>query len=231
MRICSRTARRDDAFDRKFDAVVTPVLLRTGFTETQPYVFTRPDSNGRDIAYFDVEGKSFIVHLGYRPNYMEEIDQLFRPLPLPKEPDIGACPYLTPKCMTHRPKQYACKLSKQRDRSFGMVVEGLTTHALNWLASLRDPVCFADSVPPTCLMHVGRANEVAGRLDQARDAYEQQMSSELACWETLTFTKFVEFEGAREFVYLCLKLRRELDKCERVMEALKFRPNVEPLPV
>lgn len=57
------------------------------------------------------------------------------------------------------------------------------------------------------------------------------MSSELACWETLTFTKFVEFEGAREFVYLCLKLRRELDKCERVMEALKFRPNVEPLPV
>lgn len=230
MRIRSRTARRHDAFDRRFDTVLTPVLSGAGFTETQPYVFTRTDAGGRDIAYFDVEGKSFVVHLGYRPHYMEEIDQLFEHLLLPKQPDIGACSYLTPKCMTHRPKEYPCKLAPRRDRSFDMVAEGLTKHALDWLASLRDPVCFADSVPPTCLMHVGRANEVAGHLDRARQAYEEQMRREMACWEMLTFTGFLEFEGAREFVYLCLKLRRELDKCKRVMDALKFFPNVEPLP-
>src|SRR5687768_15168111 len=100
MRIRSRTARRDDAFDRRFDEVVMPVLLGAGFNEAQPYVFARSDSSGRDIAYFDVEGKSFIVHLGHRPHYMEEIDGLFERLLLPKEPDIGACAYLTPKCMT-----------------------------------------------------------------------------------------------------------------------------------
>jgi hypothetical protein len=71
--------------------------------------------------------------------------------------------------------------------------------------------------------------KVRCHLDRAREAYEEMMRREMACWEMSTFTGFVEFEGAREFVYLCLKLRRELDKCERVMDALKFRPSVEPL--
>jgi hypothetical protein len=231
MRIRSRTARRFDAFDRRFDAVVAPILLGAGFTETQPYVFTRPDSSGTDLAYFDVEGKSFIVHLGYKPQYMEEIDRLFEHLLLPKEPDIGGSAYLTPKCMTHRPKEYPCKLAAQRDRSFDMVVQGLTTHVPGWLASLRVPVCYADAVPPTAMMYVARANEVAGRLDRAKEAYEEQMRRVLACWEMSTFAAFVKFEGAREFVYLCLKLGRELDKCERVMNALNFRPDVKPFSV
>jgi hypothetical protein len=89
MRIRSRTARRFDAFDRRFDAAVATVLLSAGFTETRPYVFARPDSNGMDFVYFDVEVKSFIVHIGYKPQYMEEIEQLFEHLFLPKEPHIG----------------------------------------------------------------------------------------------------------------------------------------------
>jgi hypothetical protein len=90
MRIRSRTARRFDAFDRRFDAVIASILLRTGFTETQPYVFTRPDSSGRDFTYFDVEGKSFIVHLGYKPRYMEEIDRLFEHLLLLERGGLSA---------------------------------------------------------------------------------------------------------------------------------------------
>jgi hypothetical protein len=80
------------------------------------------------------------------------------------------------------------------------------------------------------MMYVARANEVAGRMERAREAYEEQMRRELGCWEMSTFSEFTRFEGAREFVYLCLKLGRELDKCERIMEAIKFRPQVEPLP-
>jgi hypothetical protein len=222
-----RTVRALDAFDRRFDEVITPVLLKAGFTETQPYVFTRPDSSGHDVCYFDVAGKSFVVNLGYTPKYMEEIDQLFEHL---ISPVIGSTAYLTPKCMTHRPKVYGCGLATQRDCSFQMVVEGLTTHAMDWLASLRAPTCYADAVAPTAMMYVARANEVAGRIGRAREAYEDQMRRELGCWEMSTFTEFTKFEGAREFVYLCLKLGRELDKCEQVMEAINFRPRVEPLP-
>jgi len=71
---------------------------------------------------------------------------------------------------------------------------------------------------------------VAGRKERAREAYEDQMRRELECWEILTFSEFTKFEGARTFVYLCLKLDRELDKCERVMKAMRFRPQIEPLP-
>ena len=56
-----------------------------------------------------------------------------------------------------------------------------------------------------------------------------QMLRELAVWEMASFRAFVEHEGARVFVYLCLKLQRELDKCERVMDAIKFHPTVTPL--
>lgn len=231
MRIRSRTARRFDAFDRKFDAVVTPLLLERGFTETQPYVFTRPDADGHDFAYFDVEGRSFIVYLGYKPRYMEEIDQLYAPSLLPLQPHTGGCAFLTPKCMTHRPKEFPCLPAARRDHSLALVVEGFETHALGWLASLRTPVCYADEAAPTATMYVGRANEVAGRLDRARDAYEEQMRRELACWDLVTFNKFVEHEGSRTFVYLCLKLGREPEKCRRVMDSIKYYPSVEPLPI
>jgi len=133
--------------------------------------------------------------------------------------------------MTHRPKEFPCRLAARRDHSFDLVIQGLTTHALDWLASLRVPVCYADAVPPTGMMYVGRANEVARRFDRAREAYEEQMRRMLGCWDVSTFREFVESEGARVFIYLCLKLRRELDKCERVMDAIKFRPEVEPLSV
>ena len=206
--------------------MITPELLNAGFTETHPYVFTRPDSSGRDLCFFDVAGKSFVVNLGYTPKYMEEIDQLFEHL---MSPVTGSTAYLTPKCMTHRPKVYPRRLATQRDRSFQMVVEGLTTHGMSWLDSLRVPVCYADAVAPTAMMYVARANEVAGRKERAREAYEDQMRRELECWEILTFSEFTKFEGARTFVYLCLKLDRELDKCERVMEAMRFRPQIEPL--
>lgn len=221
-----RTVRVLDAFDRKLDEVVSPVLLSAGFTETQPYVFTRPDSSGRDLCYFNVAGNSFVVRLGYTPKYMEEIDQLFEHL---MSPVTGCAAYLTPKCMTHRPKVYARSLATKRDRSFSMVIEGLTTHAMGWLASLRDPDCFVNAVAPTATMYVARANEVAGRLGRAREAYEKMMCCDLRCWEISTFPEFTKFEGARTFVYLCLKLGRELDKCERVMAAINFRPRVEPL--
>ena len=221
-----RTVRLFDAFDHRFNETIEPVLLNAGFTEKQPYLFTRPDSGGRDFCYFDVAGKSFTVHLGYTPRSMEEIDQLYEHL---ISPAYGGAAYLTPKCMTHRPKEYSYRLAALRDRSFGMVVEGLTTHAMNWLASLRVPVCYADAVAPTALMFVARANEVAGRIGRAKEAYEECMRRELACWETCSFLEFTRFEGARVFVYLCLKLGRELDKCERVMEAIRFRPPVEPL--
>jgi hypothetical protein len=52
--IRSRTARRFDVFDRRFDKVVAPVLLGVGFAETEPYVFTRADPLGQDVVYFDI---------------------------------------------------------------------------------------------------------------------------------------------------------------------------------
>ena len=107
-------------------------------------------------------------------------------------------------------------------------MQGLKTHALDWLTSLHDPVRYADAVPPTAIIYVARANEVAGRLSRAREAYEEAMRRLLACWEMGTFREFVDFEGAREFVYVCLKLGRELDKGERVSEAIKYRPQVAP---
>ena len=222
-----RTARRFDTFDRKFDKTISAVLLGIGFTETQPYVFTRPDSIGRDFACFDIAGKCFTVSLGYKPLYMDEIDRLYGHLIMP---NYGGCSYLTPKCMTHRPKEYPCQSAAQRDRSFAMVAKGLTTHAPDWLASLRVPVCYADAMPPTAMMYLGRANEVAGRLDRARESYEEQMRRELACWEMNGPAEAAALQASRAFVYLCLKLGRELDKCERVMDALKFRPDVEPFP-
>ena len=227
MRISSRTARRFDAFDRRFDKVVTPVLLNAGFAETQPYVFTRVENLGQDVVYFDIEGKSFDVLVSFRPHYMNEIDELYDRLP--KEPVLGAASYLAPTCVTHRPKGYPCRVAARRDHSFDLAVQGFTTHAFDWLASLRDPPRYADAVPPTMMMYLGRSNEVAGRGDRARDAYEEQMRRELLHWDKITFTQFAQGEGARPFVYLCLKLGRELEKCERVMEAIKFQPNVDPL--
>jgi hypothetical protein len=105
----------------------------------------------------------------------------------------------------------------------------LKTHAQDWLISLRDPTRYADAVPSTAIMYVARANEVAGRLNRAREAYEEAMRRLLACWAMSTFGAFVEFEGARQFVYVCLKLGRESEKCERVMDAIKYRPHVEHL--
>ena len=105
----------------------------------------------------------------------------------------------------------------------------MKTHALDWLESLRDPARYADAMPPTALMYVARANEIAGGLDAARNAYEEMMRRLLSCWEMSTFRAFVEFVGARQFVYVCLKLGRETEACERVMEAIKYRPHVTPL--
>ena len=227
MRICSRTARRFDTFDKRFDKTVAPALLENGFAETQPYVFTRPDEAGQDVVYFDIEGKSFIVFASFRPRGMDEIDRLYDYLP--KQPILGASSYLTPTCMIHRPKEFPCKLAARRDHSFELVVQGLRTHAFAWLKSLRDPVRYADAVAPTMMMYVGRANEMAGRLSRARAAYEEQMRRELTVWDMLTFTQFVRFEGAKVFVYLCLKLGRELEKSARVADAIKFRPSVMPL--
>jgi hypothetical protein len=78
------------------------------------------------------------------------------------------------------------------------------------------------------MMLLGRANEIAGRFDRARVAYEEMMRAELACWEMVTFTQFAKSECAKPFVYLCLKLGRELDKSELVMSAIKFHPRVAP---
>jgi hypothetical protein len=88
------------------------------------------------VVYFDVEPRSFIVHASFRPLYMDEIDGLYETLP--KEPVLGAASYLAPTCMTHRPKEFPCRLAAKRDHSFSLVAQGLTTHALSWLASLRD---------------------------------------------------------------------------------------------
>jgi hypothetical protein len=227
MRICSRTARRFDAFDHRFDKVVAPVLLLSGFTETEPYLFTRLDPRGQDIFYFDIEAKSFIVFAAFRPHYMDEIDILYDRLP--KQPKTGASSYLTPSRMIHRPKTFPCKVAARRDHSFELVARALKSHALDWLATLRDPVKYAESVAPTMMMYLGRANEVAGRLEQAREAYDEKFRRGITVWGISTFRQFTEFEGVREFVYLCLKLNRELDKCHQVMEAIKFRPTVTPI--
>jgi len=227
MRIASRIARRFDAFDRRFDVIVAPTLLENGFKEVEPYVFRRPDQGGEDVIYFDIEGKSFIVFAGYRPRYMDEIDQLYDYLP--KQPVLGATSYLAPTCMIHRPKEFPCKLAERRDHSFELVVQGVRSHFLAWLESLRDPIKFADAVPPTMMMYVGKANEAAGRLEQARTAYDEQMRRELGVWQISSFPAFVQGEGAKPFVYLCLKLGREMDKCERVMDSIKFHPRVVPL--
>jgi hypothetical protein len=185
-----RAARVFDAFDHRLDEVIAPVLRGFGFNETQPYFFTRPDAKGRDICYFDVAGGSFVVTLGYTPRYMEEIDQLYEHL-IP--PGYGGTAYLTPTRMTHRPKIYSRRLAAQRDRSFGMVVEGLTTHAMSWLESLRVPACYADAVPPTATMYVARANEVAGRIGRAREAYEEHLRRELLCWNSISFSEYTNF--------------------------------------
>src|SRR5437660_10238956 len=227
MRLSSRTGRRFDAFDKRFDKIITPILTNWGLTETQPYVFTRADPLGQDVVYFDVEPKSFIVEISFRPTYMDEIDRLYDLLP--KEPLLGAASYLTPTCMTHRPKEFPCRIAAGRDHSWSLVVQGLSAHALDWLSSLRVPVRYADAVPPTAMMYVARANEVAKRWDRAKEAYEEQMRRELLAWHGSTFNQFVTSEGARVFVYLCLKLEREQEKCRRVMDALKFCPHVEPL--
>jgi hypothetical protein len=227
MRLSSRTARRFDAFDKRFDKAIAPILTRSGFAETQPYVYTRQDPLGQDVVYFDVEPKSFIVHASFRPEYMDEIDGLYEFLP--NEPVLGAASYLAPNCMTHRPKEFPCRLAAKRDHSFSLVAQGLTTHALSWLTSLRVPVSYADAVPPTMMMYLGRANEVAHRLDRAKEAYEEQMRRELLVWSMSTFNEFVASEGARVYVYLCLKLEREQERCRSVMDALKFYPDVQSL--
>src|SRR5690242_971443 len=118
MRIASRTARRFDTFDRRFDEKLAPILRSARFEESQPYVFTRPDAQGGDVIYFDIEGKSFIVHMAYRPRYMDEIDELFAHLFPPMDPEIGAASYLAPTRMVHRPREYPCKLAARRDHSF-----------------------------------------------------------------------------------------------------------------
>lgn len=228
MRIRSRTSRRLDVFDRRFDEMVTPVLAAAGFTEAQPYVFTRRQTlPGEDVIYFDIEGKSFLVFVSFRPPCMDEIDVLYDYQP--KEPILGASSYLTPTCFIHQPKTYPCGIASARDHSFRLVAGSFKHHAFEWLDSLRIPVCYADAVPPTMMMYLGRANECAGRFDRAREAYEEQMRCELACWEISSFNAFVKSEGARVFVYLCLKLGREPAKCERVMDAIKFRPLVTRL--
>jgi hypothetical protein len=226
MRIASRTARRFDAFDKAFDRMVAPILAGAGFAETQPYVFTRADESGQDIAYFDVEASSMIVQVAFRPPYMDEIDDLYADTLAAKEPVVGACSYLTPACMTHRPKVYSCRLASERDRSFAMIAKGLTTHSLAWLSSLRDPAQYADAVAPTTMMFLGRANEIAGRHDRGLAAYEEQWHRDQAVWEMSTFRAFVEHEGARVYVYLCLKLGREPERCARVCDAIKYRPQV-----
>src|SRR5689334_13714417 len=116
MRLSSRTTRRLDAFDKRFDKVVAPIVTNSGFSETQPYVYTRQVPLGQDVIYFDVEPKSFIVHASFRPEYMNEIDRLYDTLP--KEPVLGAASYLAPTCMTHRPKEFPCRLAAKRDHSF-----------------------------------------------------------------------------------------------------------------
>jgi hypothetical protein len=226
MRIASRTARRFDTFDRRFDEKVAAILRSAGFDECQPYIFTRPDVEGDDVIHFDVEGKSFIVEMAYRPRYMDEIDELFVRSRPPMEPQVGAFSYLAPTCMTHRPKEYPCKLAARRDHSFDLVANGLRRHALAWLTSLRDPVTYADNVAPTAIMYVARANEVAGRLDLALAAYREAMRRELIIFRDASLREFVESDGAREFVYLCLKLGEERDKCEIVANAIKYRPKV-----
>src|SRR5690348_8777498 len=122
MRIASRTARRFDTLDKRFDAIVLPVLADAGFTETRPYVFTRADPGGQDVVYFDIEGKSFLVEMAYRPRYMNEIDELLALVRPPKAPEVGAAAYLAPTCMTHRPKEYPCRVARRRDESFALVV-------------------------------------------------------------------------------------------------------------
>jgi hypothetical protein len=96
------------------------------------------------------------------------------------------------------------------------------------MLSLRDAVAYADAMAPTTMMYLGRANEMAGREDRAREAYGEQFRRHLILWNDFSFREIVEGESPRVFVYLCLKLGRELDKCEQVMNAIKYRPVVAP---
>jgi hypothetical protein len=66
-------------------------------------------------------------------------------------------------------------------------------------------------------------------MDRAKEAYEEQMRRALLVWSTSKFNEFVASEGARVYVYLCLKLGRELERCRSVMDALKFYPDVKTL--
>jgi hypothetical protein len=66
-------------------------------------------------------------------------------------------------------------------------------------------------------------------MDRAKEAYEEQMRRELLVWSMSTLNEFVASEGARAYVYLCLKLGREQERCRSVMEALKYYPDVRLL--
>ena len=149
MRTKSREYRKGDAFDSKFDVLLLPVLWEQSFIEVYPYLFIRDEKHGKDLVYFDVEERSFIVHVSYKPNYMHEIDDLYQHY---EKESLGAFSYLTPGRMIHKPKEYQCNTTKKRDHSFNIVKKGLSDVAFQWLVSLRDPVKYVETVSQDALI-------------------------------------------------------------------------------
>jgi hypothetical protein len=230
----TRLKRKSDAFDRKFEAVVIPSLTEFGFAEVEPYCFRRIQTSGCEIIYFNITPRFFVGCASFCPNYMLEIDELYDEAHFEGEPHIGCYHIITPKGVFRTSQtncSYKCKLAMDRDRSLSTIVAAIHEHAIPWISGLHDPTNYASSIDSDGKMYFGRAHEVIGKVDNALEAYEEQFRRCLYGRNLFrTVEKFARAEGGRTFVYLSLKLQRELDLSAEVQNIIGYHPSIKAFP-
>jgi hypothetical protein len=222
-----RTARKMDGFDRRFAEVIEPILRSQNFAESAPYRFTRVSPEGEDVIYFEIYSDCFYVRVAYRPSYMDEVESL---IPMPVSFDkLGFFKYLTPICFENRPRKFPIKSSEACEKSMHLVERGLTEHAFQMLSHLKRPGIYADWTSLDSPLYYARAHEFAGAYTRAKEGYDEVLRRLLLCWNLGSLRDFLQFRGAREFVYVCLKLDCEKTKRSQVMEGLGYYPNIEKM--
>jgi len=219
----------------EFDRIVAPILQPRGIDRLHPGEhWTREDgmNPGRDRVKINASSNHFSVALGYLAPCMKWIPAL-----IPEGEEMGfvqSTPYLGPVRMLRRPKEWSCRNKGELRKSLDLVASALQDVGLPWLDSLRDPQVYADGIISTAVVPSAFANEAAGRMDEARAAFEEARSllkiSQAEMSSSDTDREYFRTRLGRNFILVALKLDVDHEERQALQEELEFYPDVSALP-
>ena len=173
----TRLERRGDVLERLLAAELGPRLAANGFAEKQPFSFHRRWESGQDTVFLNLEPRWFSINICSTPDAMIEINELFHDDEDARlDIELGlTCDFiLTPAGVFGTDRTdctFKTRNAGERNKSVGRARRAFDDHLGGWFDRIHDPRVFVAAIQPNALMHYGRAHELAGNTELAREAY------------------------------------------------------------